>query len=61
MSSNNTITDETSMVNTTSANSSITGSFQDILNIDNIDSFLQRDLNISGIALKEDFTRVIKN
>ena len=48
MFSNILITDEIAMVNTSSANPSITGSFPDILNIDNIDSFLQRDLNISG-------------
>ena len=47
------------MVNTTSANSSVTWSFQDILTIGNIDCFLQRDLNISGVTLKENFTQVL--
>ena len=57
MSSNNSINE--TIDNT--ANSSISGSLHDVLNIDNIDRFLQHDLNISGIALKDDCTQILKN
>ena len=59
MSSNNTI--NVTIDNTASANSSISGSLHDVLNIDNIDRFLQHDLNISGIALKDDCTQISTN
>ena len=58
MSSNNSINE--TIDNTASANSSISGSLHDVLNIDNIDRFLQHDLNISGIALKDDCTQIFK-
>ena len=61
-SNNNTINEEGSDdINNTPLNSSSSGSSQDVLSIGNIDRFLNHNLNLSGIALKEDSTIKILN
>ena len=60
-SNNNTINEEGSDDINTPLNSSSSGSSQDVLSIGNIDRFLNHDLNLSGIVLKEDSTIKILN
>ena len=61
-SNNNTISEEGSDdVNNSPLNSSTSSSSQDVLGIGNIDRFLNHDLNLSGVVLKEDSTINILN
>ena len=55
----NITSDEILAVNN-SSNSSISGNFQDLLQIDGIGRFLQNELNVSGVILDEENTQKIK-